>query len=95
MRRMISKCILTTKETAVAAGLWLLLPASGIVWLYSIVGPDPRLLYLGAVTLLPAGLTLLAPWFRAWVEVRKELLELQPVRSQAQSLRQLQSDTLS
>ena len=72
MRRIVSKCVMTPKYTAMAVALWLLLPASGIAWLFSIVGPDPCLLYLAGVTLLPASMALLTPWLRAWLEVRKE-----------------------
>ncbi len=95
MRKIVSKCVMAPKYAIVAAVLWLLLPASGIVWLFSIVGPDRNLLYLAGVTLLPASLTLLAPWLRAWLEVRKDVLELQAVESYAQGLRQLQIDSLS
>jgi len=95
MRKIISKCVMTPKYTLVAAVLWLVLPASGIIWLFSIVGPDLNLLYLAGVTLLPASLTLLAPWLRAWLEVREELHELQTVETHAQPLQQWQLDSLS
>lgn len=65
-----SNCILGTGTTLAAAVLWLVPPACGVAWLYGIVGPDARLLYLTAVTLFPAALTLAAPWLRAWLEAR-------------------------
>jgi hypothetical protein len=89
MERMKSKCVVAPKHTAVAMVLWLLLPTSCIVWLHGILGPDPRLLYLAGVTLLPAGLTLLAPWLRAWLEVREDVSEMQKVQVQVQPLRPL------
>jgi hypothetical protein len=78
MKRTSSKCVMSPKHTVIAMGLWLLLPASLITWLFSIVGLDPRLLYLAGVTLLPASLTLLAPWLRAWLDIRKDVIT-QPV----------------
>jgi len=95
MREVISKCVMTPKYTIVAAVLWLMLPASGIIWLFSIVGPDLNLLYLAGVILLPASLTLLAPWLRAWLEVKEELTEVQAVETHAQPVRQWQPDSLS
>jgi len=50
--------------------LWLVLPGCGLAWLASVIGPDPRLLYLAGVTILPGGLTLAAPWLRAWLRAR-------------------------
>ncbi len=91
MQRVISKCVITPKYTAMAAALWLLLPASGIVWLFNVIGPDPQLLYLAGVTLLPASLALLAPWLRVWLEARKDISELREVKNLARPLRQLQS----
>jgi hypothetical protein len=66
-----SRCILTPKYTIAAGILWLLLPACGLVWMLSVVGPDPHLLYLAGVVLFPVGTVLLAPWIRAWLDVRK------------------------
>jgi len=45
--------------------------------------------------LLPASLTLLAPWLRAWLEVKEELTEVQAVETHAQPVRQWQPDSLS
>ena len=90
MERMKAKCVMAPRHAAMAVVLWLLLPASCMVWLFDVLGPDPRLLYLAGVTLFPAGLTLLAPWLRAWLEVRKELPVLQKVKRpvRVHSLRQ-------
>ncbi len=95
MHRITSKCVITPEHTLIAAALWLLLPAIGIVCLLGIVGPHPYLLYLAGVTLVPASMTLLAPWLRAWLEVREGLLELEEVRSEAQPVPQFQSDLVS
>lgn len=48
-------------QRILAFALWLLLPFSGIIWLYITIGWDMRLLYLAAVTILPAALAFLGP----------------------------------
>jgi len=65
-------CPMTIRHTLITAALFVVLPACGIAWAASIVGPCLELLYLAAVTLVPAGLTILAPWVRAWLEMREE-----------------------
>lgn len=67
-----NKCILSLRFTLAAAALWLIAPACILLWCISILGPDPRLLYLAGVTLFPASLTLLAPWLRAYLRYKEE-----------------------
>jgi len=67
-----SECVISVPYTITTTILWLGIAASFIMWLYSIIGADPRLLYLAGATLVPAAATLLAPWLCAYRKSKKE-----------------------
>jgi hypothetical protein len=69
---MADRCVLTVKQTAVLALVWIGLPVACIAWLAGVIGWTSGVLYLALVTVLPSALTLMVPWVRAWLDAREE-----------------------